>query len=144
MELENITQNTYDSTKHEASYGRQLQTILRREPDVVMVSDCADRETAHLAAKAACDGKKIYAGVQARDCFDALKKLVSLAGDMDTVAQGLVAITSQRLIRMICIGCRLAYQPDPQLLKKANLCDLFRICATPEEAYDALTGKGGA
>ena len=73
-----------DAGKHEASYARQLQTVLRREPDVVMISDCADRETAHLAAKAACEGKKIYLGIQARDSFDALKKLVSLAGDFGT------------------------------------------------------------
>jgi type II secretory ATPase GspE/PulE/Tfp pilus assembly ATPase PilB-like protein len=121
MDLENITQNIYDSTKHEASYARQLQTVLRREPDVVMISDCSDRETAHLAAKAACDGKKIYMGVQARDTFDALKKLVSLAGDLDTVAKALVMLTSQRLVRKLCIACRQPYKPDLNLLKKANL-----------------------
>jgi general secretion pathway protein E len=121
MDLENITQHIYDSTKHEASYARQLQTVLRREPDVVMISDCLDRETAHLAAKAACDGKKIYLGIQARDTFDALKKLVSLAGDLDAVAQSLVTLTSQRLVRKLCIACRQPYKPDPGLLKKANL-----------------------
>lgn len=121
MELENITQHIYDSTKHEASYARQLQSVLRREPDVVMISECQDRETAHLAARAACDGKKIYMGMQARDCFDALKKLVSLAGDTDAVADALQAIVSQRLVRKLCIACRQAYRPDPQLLKKANL-----------------------
>jgi len=121
MDLENITQNIYDSTKHESSYDRQLQTIIRREPDVVMVSDCPDRGTAHLAAKAACDGKKVYMGIQARDSFDALKKLVSLAGDMDAVAGALLAITSQRLMRKLCIACRQPYKPDRQLLKKANL-----------------------
>ncbi len=121
MDLENITQNIYDSTKHEASYARQLQTVLRREPDVVMISDCPDRETAHLAAKAACDGKKIYMGIQARDTFDALKKLVSLAGDLDAVAKALVMLTSQRLVRKLCIACRQPYKPDLNLLKKANL-----------------------
>lgn len=121
MDLENITQHIYDSTKHEASYARQLQSVLRREPDVVMISDCIDRETAHLAAKAACDGKKIYMGIQARDTFDALKKLVSLAGDLDAVAQALVLLTSQRLVRKLCIACRQPYKPDLGLLKKANL-----------------------
>jgi type II secretory ATPase GspE/PulE/Tfp pilus assembly ATPase PilB-like protein len=67
------------------------------------------------------DRKKIYMGMQARDTFDALKKLVSLAGDLDTVAQSLQMITCQRLVRKLCIACRQAYKPDPQLLKKANL-----------------------
>lgn len=121
MDLENVTQNVFDAGKHEASYARQLQTVLRREPDVVLVSDCADRETAHLVCKAALDGKKIYVGMQAKDAFDALKKLLSLAGDMDAVADALVAITAQRLIRKLCIACRQAYKPDRALLAKANL-----------------------
>jgi type II secretory ATPase GspE/PulE/Tfp pilus assembly ATPase PilB-like protein len=121
MELENITQNIFDPTKADVPYSRQLQTILRREPDVVMVSDCPDRETAHLAVKAAQDGKKIYLGIQAKDSFEALKKLVSLAGDTDGVATVLLGVTCQRLIRKLCIACRQAYKPDLGLLKKANL-----------------------
>ena len=97
MDLENITQHVFDAGKHEASFSRQFQSVLRREPDVVMVSDCPDRETAHLAAKAASDGKKVYMGLLAKDSFEALKKIVSLAGDTDLVAQTLLAISNQRL-----------------------------------------------
>lgn len=121
MELENITQHIFDPTKADVPYSRQLQTILRREPDVVMVSDCPDRETAHLAVKAAQDGKKVYVGLPAKDSFDALKKLVSLAGDTDGVANVLLGVTCSRLIRKLCIACRQAYKPDLALLKKANL-----------------------
>jgi len=121
MELENITQNIYDANLHDGSYARQLQTVLRREPDVVMVSECLDRETAHHAVRAAQAGKRIYLGIQANDSFDALKQLISLAGDTDTVAEVLRVVTAQRLIRKLCIACRIAYKPDPQLLKKANL-----------------------
>jgi len=140
MELENITQHIYDATMHEGSYARQLQTVLRREPDVVMVSDCLDRETAHHAVRAAQAGKRIYLGIQARDSFDALKKLISLAGDTDTVANVLRVVTAQRLIRKLCIACRLAYKPDPQLLKKANLpvgkIEHFYRPPKPEEMVD--------
>ncbi len=139
MDLENITQHTYDSTKHEGSYARQLQTVLRREPDVVMVSDCLDRETAHLAVSAA-RAKKIYMGCVARDSLDALKRLVSLAGDTDGVADTLRAVTCQRLIRKLCIACRVAYKPDAELLKKVNLpaekIDVFYRPPRPEEQVD--------
>jgi type II secretory ATPase GspE/PulE/Tfp pilus assembly ATPase PilB-like protein len=140
MDLENITQYTYDSTKHEGSYARQLQTVLRREPDVVMVSDCMDRETAHLAVTAARSGKRIYMGVQAKDSFDALKRVLSLAGDTDAVADALLGITSQRLLRKLCVACRIAYKPDPQVLKKANLptdkIEHFYRMPRPEECVD--------
>jgi type II secretory ATPase GspE/PulE/Tfp pilus assembly ATPase PilB-like protein len=139
-ELENITQYLYDSTKHEGSYARQLQTVLRREPDVVMVSDCLDRETAHLAVTAARGGKKIYMGVTAKDSFDALKRVLSLAGDTDAVAEALLGVTSQRLMRKLCVACRIAYKPDPNLLKKANLpldkIEHFYRTPRPEECTD--------
>jgi type II secretory ATPase GspE/PulE/Tfp pilus assembly ATPase PilB-like protein len=140
MELENITQYIYDSSKHEGSYARQLQTVLRREPDVVMVSDCMDREAAHLAVTAARGGKRIYMGVQAKDSFDALKRVLSLAGDTDAVADALLGVTSQRLLRKLCVACRIAYKPDPQVLKKANLpiekIEHFYRMPRPEECVD--------
>ncbi len=143
MDLENITQHIYDATKHEASYARQLQTVLRREPDVVMSSDCADRETAHLAVKAACEGKKIYVGIQARDTFEALKKLVSLAGDMEAVADALQIVTCQRLVRKLCVACRIPYRPDKQLLKKANLpADKIEHFYRAPKAEDLVDEKG--
>lgn len=139
-DLENITQHIYDPTKHDGSYSRQLQTVMRREPDVVLVSDCLDRETAHLAVKAAAEGKRIYMGILAKDSFDAMKKLISLAGDTDTVADVLKVITSQRLVRKLCVACRLAYKPDIALLRKANLpvdkIEHFYRPPRPEEMVD--------
>ena len=140
MDLENITQYTYDATKHEGSFARQLQTVLRREPDVVMVSDCMDRETAHLAVTAARGGRRIYLGVQAKDSFDALKRVLSLAGATEAVADALLGVTSQRLLRKLCVACRIAYKPDPQVLKKANLpierIEHFYRTPRPEECVD--------
>lgn len=121
MELENVTQNRYDPTKADVTYARQLQSILRREPDVVMVSECPDRETAHLAARAAIDGKKIYLGISGRNTIDALKKFVSLCADSDAAAASLQGICCQRLIRKLCVSCREPYKPDGALLRKANI-----------------------
>ncbi len=145
MDLENITQHIYDATKHEASYARQLQTVLRREPDVVMSGECVDRETAHLAVKAACEGKKMYVAIQARDTFEALKKLVSLAGDMEAVADALQIVTCQRLVRKLCVACRIPYRPDKQLLKKANLpVDKIEHFYRSPKAEDLVDEKGRA
>lgn len=121
MDLENITQNLYDPTKADVTYARQLQSILRREPDVVMVSDCPDNETAHRAAQAAISGKKIYMGMEAKDSLDALKRYVSLCADSDVASAALQCITSQRLVRKLCVACREPYRPDLNLLRKANI-----------------------
>lgn len=121
MELENITQNLFDPTRADVPYARQLQSILRREPDVVMVSDCPDQETAHHAAKAAEDGKKIYLGIEARTAIDAMNRFKTLCTDSELVAKTLLGVLCQRLIRKLCVACREPYKPDAALLKKANI-----------------------
>lgn len=140
MELENITQHIFDPDKQEGNYARQLQTILRREPDVVMTSDCQDGETAHLAAKAAKEGKRIYIGIDQKDCFAALERLRKLADATDLVADVLRVVTCQRLIRKLCVACRIAYKPDITLLQKLNLpvdkIQQFYRIPRPEERVD--------
>ena len=120
-EIDNITQHNYDSTNREKSYARQLQTVLRREPDVVMVGEMDDKETARLSAKSSLEGKKIYAGITATDSFEALDTLLAWIKDRKAAANALLAITNQRLMRKLCPTCREAYRPDPSLLRKANL-----------------------
>ncbi len=121
MEIDNITQHTYDPSDREMSYARRLQTVLRREPNVVLVGEMDDRETARLSAKASLEGKKIYAGMTATNSFEALDTFLDWVKDRKGAANALLAITNQRLLRKLCPTCREAYRPDPSLLRKANL-----------------------
>lgn len=137
MELENITQHTHDSQNQDLGFARQLQTIIRREPDVVMVGDCPDHETAELSSRAAMNGKKIYLQIAAGDSFAALAKYVRLVENNKQAARPLLAVTNQRLVRKLCTVCREAYKPDENLLKKANLptdkiSHFYRPPAEPE------------
>ncbi len=119
-ELDNITQQRYEGANTDVNYARMLQTVLRREPDIVMVGECEDRETALLATRAAED-HKIYLGIQANDSFDALNKYLSFLGDNARAARGLLGVLNQRLFRILCTECREAFEPDPATLKKLNL-----------------------
>lgn len=119
MDLENITQKVFDANA-EASYARQLLSIIRRDPDIIMVGECPNRETAQLMAKHSAK-KKFYLGLSSHDTFDALRRWSQLVVDNEMVAMGLKAIVAQRLIRKLCPACRQSYHPDPGLLKKANL-----------------------
>jgi type II secretory ATPase GspE/PulE/Tfp pilus assembly ATPase PilB-like protein len=121
LEVDNITQHAFDANKSDVTYARQLQSVLRREPDVVMVGELDDTETAQVCIRSAAEGKKIYAGMTANDSFEALDLLVNLAGSRKAVAKVLKGVTCQRLVRKLCPTCREAYKPDPKLLKKANL-----------------------
>lgn len=119
LELDNITQHKYRNDP-EVSYARQVQTVLRREPDVLMIGECEDRETARLAGQAAAE-KKIYLAVEAGSCVDALARFLALTEDPPLVAKTLLGVVNQRLLRILCTTCRQSYRPDEKLLRKANL-----------------------
>ncbi|MFQ5496145.1 MAG: GspE/PulE family protein, partial [Phycisphaerae bacterium] len=120
-ELDNITQQRYDGTNNDVNYARMLQTVLRREPDIVLVGECEDRETALIASRAAVDNRKIYMGIHASNAFDALERYISLLRDNALAAKALVGIVNQRLVRILCSQCREAFEPDAATLKKLNL-----------------------
>jgi len=121
VDLDNITQRVFEGNNADVNYARMLQSILRREPDIVMVGECEDRETAQVATRAAADDRKIYLGLHAKDSFDALGKYLTFADDAKTASKGLIGILNQRLIRVLCTNCRESFKPDPAMLKKLNL-----------------------
>lgn len=121
VDLDNVTQNVYEGANSDVNFARMLQTVLRREPDIVLVDNCEDRETARIASRAAAEDRKIYMGIQAKDCFDALSKYVALLEDHAMASKALIGVTNQRLMRVLCKDCREAFHPDEATLKKLNL-----------------------
>ena len=121
LDLDNITQKIYDGDNKDVDFARQLQSVLRREPDVVFVSDCEDRETAQIATRAAADDRKIYMGIRANDSAEALGTYLEFAEDHRMAAKALLGVINQRLVRKLCEQCREAFRPDPATLKKLNL-----------------------
>lgn len=124
IDLENITQHKLDRKDTSTTYAKRFQSILRTDPDVAMACDVPAEdlaETARLLSAAAKTGKRLYLGLAAKDTFGALRKFLQLVEDNQAAAAALVAITCQRLVRIVCPGCRRAYKPDPALLQKANL-----------------------
>ncbi len=121
VDLDNITQQIYEGANTDVNYARMLQSVLRREPDIVLVGECEDRETAKISTRAAADDRKIYMGMHAKDTFDALGKYLTMVEDNALAARALLGITNQRLVRMLCKDCREAFQPDAATLKKLNL-----------------------
>ncbi len=120
-EIDNITQTKYGGSSVDVTYARQLQSVLRREPEVILVGECADHDTAEIALRAAARDRKIYMAIEAKSTFDALSRLMGFAEDNELVAEALVAVVSQRLIRILCTACRQSFKPEESLLRKANL-----------------------
>lgn len=143
VDLDNITQQIYDGPNTDVDYARTLQMVLRREPDIVMVADCDDRETARIATRAAAENRKIYLGMQAHDTFDALRKYLSWIGDNNLSSKALLGVINQRLVRVLCQECREAFRPDTATLKKLNLPadKIERFFRPPSEPRMTKRGK---
>jgi len=121
-ELPNITQNIFAlSDTGTTTYAKRLQAMVRMEPDIVGVADCADDETAQIACTAAKDGKIVYVVLEADDVIRAIGKWMKLVGNRNIATEALLGISSQRLLRKLCEQCKQAYEPNKELLRKFNI-----------------------
>jgi len=121
-ELQNITQHTFTlSDTGTTTYARKLRTILRMGPDIMGVEACEDKQCATLASQAAKDSRVIYVTMEAPSAMQALGKWLNLVSDKNLIADTLVGISNQRLVRVLCDECKQAYQPNQELLKKFNI-----------------------
>ena len=121
-ELPNITQNVFTlGDTGTTTYGKKLESIVRMGPDIVGVADCEDAETAQIACSAAKDAKLVYVTLEADNVIRALGKWIKLVGDRNLVAETLVGISAQRLLRKLCEQCKQGYEPKRELLRKFNI-----------------------
>ena len=99
-------------------YTTNLQTILRRDPEIILSADMDDNTSASLAAKSGLDGPLIFLGMNASSFRDLVSKWASLVGDPREAFNSLLAVSYQRLVRKVCENCRVAYTPSEDLAKQ--------------------------
>ena len=121
-QMPNITQNIFNLTDTgTTTFAKKLQNVVRMGPDIIGVSDCEDAETAQIACAAARDGKLVYITIKADSVIQALGKWLKYVGNRTVVADSLLGISNQRLVRKLCDECKQAYAPDKELFKKFNI-----------------------
>ena len=98
-----------------------LRSILRQDPDVIMIGEIRDQETASIACQAANTGHMVFSTVHSNDAVTALFRLLDLGVEPFMIASALSAVMGQRLVRLLCEACKEPYKPKPEFLKKANL-----------------------
>jgi len=103
------------------TFAGSLRSVLRQDPDVVMVGEIRDNETAITCCQAANTGHMVFSTVHANETFSALYRLMDLGVEPFMLSSSLSAILGQRLARRLCPDCKVPYKPKPEFLKKANL-----------------------
>lgn len=109
------------NSKAGQSFAGSLRSVLRQDPDVVMVGEIRDNETASVACQAATTGHMVLSTLHANDTITALFRLLDLGVEPFMVAGSVTAIIGQRLARRLCAECREPYKPSDEVLERHKL-----------------------
>ncbi|MDG2128378.1 MAG: GspE/PulE family protein [Fuerstiella sp.] len=102
------------------TFANALRSILRQDPDVIMVGEIRDKETAEVAIQAALTGHLVLSTLHTNDSCGAVTRLLDMGIDNFKISASLVGVIAQRLLRTICPNCRTHYYPTSDYLKMLN------------------------
>ena len=97
--------------KIELTFANGLRSFLRQDPDVIMVGEIRDLETAEIAIQASLTGHLVFSTVHTNDAAGAVTRLVDMGVEPFLVASSLMGVLAQRLVRVLCKDCRMPYLP---------------------------------
>ncbi len=109
--------------KIELSFANGLRAFLRQDPDVIMVGEIRDLETAEIAIQASLTGHLVLSSVHTNDAAGAITRLVDMGVQPFLVASSLVGVLAQRLVRVLCPECRKPYAPTREEREQVGLSD---------------------
>jgi len=112
------------------TFAAGLRSTLRQDPDIIMVGEIRDAETATIAVQSALTGHMVFSTLHTNDAASALTRLVEMGVEPFLAASSIVGILAQRLVRKVCADCAEDYKPDRQLIREAGLADLIPATAT--------------
>jgi type IV pilus assembly protein PilB len=107
-------------TENGVTFAKALRSILRQDPDVIMVGEIRDRETAEMAIQAALTGHLVLSTLHTNDSASAITRLVDMGIERFKIAAALVGVIAQRLVRNLCTDCREPYYPSARLLQEMH------------------------
>ncbi|MEZ6234690.1 MAG: ATPase, T2SS/T4P/T4SS family [Phycisphaerales bacterium] len=105
------------------TFGRVLRSLLRQDPDVIMIGEIRDEETARVAVQAALTGHLVLATLHTNDSPSTVARLLDMNVEAYLLASALIGVVAQRLARTICPSCATRYYPSEQVLDDAGLSD---------------------
>lgn len=109
------------NAKAGVNFASGLRSILRQDPDIVMVGEIRDRETAEIAIHAALTGHLVFSTLHTNDAAGAATRLIDMGIEPFLIASSAIGIMAQRLVRKVCDHCKKPYSATPELLRELGL-----------------------
>jgi general secretion pathway protein E len=139
-QLEGISQMQV-AAKKGMNFANSLRHVLRQDPDVIMVGEVRDIETARMAIQSSLTGHLVFSTLHTNDSAGAVTRLLDLGLEPYLVSSSLIAVMAQRLVRKICSDCKEEYEPAPQELRSLGLGN-GRISMNEQEPQKFYKGAG--
>jgi len=118
--IDGITQIQVNLDK-DFTFGHILKSVLRQDPDVILVGEIRDKETAQTAMQAAMTGHLVFSTLHAKDAIGSIFRLMDLGVEPYMIANSVSLCLAQRLVRKLCPHCRKGYTPKPSQLVKMGM-----------------------
>jgi general secretion pathway protein E len=107
--------------KIDLTFAKGLRSIVRQDPDVILVGEIRDVETAEIAIQSALTGHLVFSTLHTNDSASAVTRLIDMGVEQFLVTSSVIAILAQRLVRVICNECKEAYTPDNESLQSVGI-----------------------
>ncbi|HOJ51406.1 MAG TPA: type II secretion system ATPase GspE [Syntrophales bacterium] len=107
--------------KIDLTFANGLRSIVRQDPDVILVGEIRDRETAEIAIQSSLTGHLVFSTLHTNDAASAITRLIDMGIEPFLVTSSVIAIVAQRLVRILCPKCKEPYRPDEETLAKLNI-----------------------
>jgi type IV pilus assembly protein PilB len=116
------------------TFASALRSILRQDPDIIMVGEIRDKETAEIAIQASLTGHLVLSTIHTNDAVSSITRLLDMGIEPFLVSTSIIGLVGQRLVRKVCLNCAEEYEPEKELLE--------RIGYTNNETIKFVRGKG--
>ncbi|MBW1727256.1 MAG: type II secretion system ATPase GspE [Deltaproteobacteria bacterium] len=103
------------------TFAAGLRSIVRQDPDVILVGEIRDRETAEIAVQSALTGHLVFSTLHTNDSASAITRLVDIGVEPFLISSSVLAVVAQRLVRVLCRNCKQPYTPDNSTLKSIGI-----------------------
>lgn len=124
------------------TFANGLRAILRQDPDIIMVGEIRDSETAQIAIQAALTGHLVLSTLHTNDAPSAITRLVNMGIESFLISASLIGVMTQRLVRLICAHCKEPYEPTKSVLTKLSLPDKKGLVLYHGRGCDYCKGTG--
>jgi general secretion pathway protein E len=142
--LEHIAQ-TQVNARIDMSFAKALRSILRQDPDVIMIGEIRDLETAQIAVQASLTGHLVLATLHTNDTVSAVTRLVDMGVEPFLLSSSVIGVLAQRLVRRLCAHCREPYRPDTveRELLGVEATQIYRATGCVECNQTGYSGRTG-